>query len=746
MSGETRAIRELEQELEQVRETSIAVRAALGELLQVDEGDVDAAIDLTLASLGSLLHVDRAYVFRADGDRMTNTHEWCAAGIVPQIDDLVDLPLDTVRAWIAPFRRGEHIQITDVTALPDERTNERELLQPQGIQSLLVVPMLSLGELVGFVGFDSVRGRREFGVAEVEALRTAADTMTAVEVRRRANRDARDAQARLAALTTHSTDLVLTIDDAGDILYASNSWRTVGHPPDGLVGHTWRDMVHPDHHHQIALAFGERRPAVSRLPDFRLRRTEPPTWLSGTVADLRTDPVIGAFVLNAHEVTERRNYEKQMEFDALHDRLTGLGNRVLFDDRLTNACRRASRTGDKVAVAFLDVDHFKVVNDSHGHGVGDQVLRAVAARIASVVRPGDLVSRFGGDEFVVLLDGIESLEFLDACCPRILDSLTEPIVVGDIAYDVSASIGVAHGAGTDLEPSDLVRDADTAMYRSKDLGRSRVTRFDASLHIAVVRRSEIVARIRDAISREDIEVHFQPVVELTTGRIVGAECLARWSDPDLGDIGPAEFVPIAEQSAMVVALDELVLRRAGALLARLPESIGVSVNVSAQEFGDADLPLRFARTIDDHALDGNRLTIEITETALIRDPGRTAELVRELQGYGVSVALDDFGVGFSSLALLQALPIDILKIDRSFVRGAIDSARNRHLVAAVANLARDLDIVAVAEGISSEGDVAAMTDLGLRLGQGFHFGRAIPADEFVERVTGSHSGDSDPRQ
>ncbi len=721
-------------ELASLFESQDLVHEITKRFLHVNSFDADAAIDDALACLGGSLEIDRTYTFVFDGDLMDNTHEWCAPGITPEREHLQRVPIVSFAEWMGQLADGESVYIADVPGLPEERREEREHLASQGILSLLVVPLLSFGELVGLVGFDSVRTHREFHRIEIGLLRSLADVITSVLVRRRSEAKAELAEQRLAALTRYTTDFILIVDEGHRIAFASRSWDRLGLEPASMVGTPWQDFVHPSDVRSILrltepLATQQVAGRVIHLPDFRVRSVDDGwRWFAGSISDVRHDGVVDGMVVNAHDITTRRGVQDQLAHDALHDPLTGLGNRTLFTERLHAVTRRPPDARRSVAVAFLDLDRFKLVNDGHGHVAGDDVLMEVGRRLSQVIREGDTVARFGGDEFVVLLDGFDGADDVGQLIHRLQESLAPPVVVdGGNHYRVTASIGVAISTGGDA--ADILRDADTAMYQAKQKGRGSVVVFDETLRTKVLRRLTLLQRLPLAVEDDRIGVVFQPVVDVASSRVVGAEALARWDDDELGVVPPVEFVPIAEETGQLSRLGEWVLDRAIEAVTRWPEHMSVAVNLSSSQLTHPGLVATIGCTLDRYGVPASRLCVEVTESSLVHDPATAVPVLRELRQLGVRTALDDFGTGYSSLAMLRELPIDILKIDRVFVRGVHDDQRDRRLVDAVISLANDFGMDTLAEGVELAEQRDVLIDAGCAYAQGFLFGRPMPAEQ-----------------
>jgi diguanylate cyclase (GGDEF)-like protein len=435
---------------------------------------------------------------------------------------------------------------------------------------------------------------------------------------------------------------------------------------------------------------------------------------------------------------ERRRTEQQTQHEALHDPLTDLPNRNLFLDRLAHALSAAARRGTSIAVLFLDLDQFKLVNDSLGHAAGDELLAAVAPRIEQALRPGDTVARFGGDEFAVLAEDIGNERGATRIAERVAETLTRPFILRGREHFVSASIGIAIGEGSEA-PEALIRDADSALYRAKERGRGRYEIFDEVMRSRVIEHMQTENDLRRAIQREELELHYQPVVKLRDGSIIAMEALLRWNHPDRGMIGPLGFIPIAEESRLIVPIGRWVIeqacREAAAWHERHPDSapVSVAVNLSARQLADPGLLSHIEGSVQANRIDPSNLWLELTETTLLNETSFVERTLESLRALGVRLVLDDFGVGFSSLGSLKRLPLSMIKLDRSFVENLTESSHDAAIVRAVNEMADTIGIGVVAEGIESDEQMRLASALGCGFAQGFHFSEPLPI-EHVERL------------
>ena len=455
-----------------------------------------------------------------------------------------------------------------------------------------------------------------------------------------------------------------------------------------------------------------------------------------------------AILVLANDITDRKKYEAQLTHQALHDDLTGLANRALLHDRLEQALARSGRSDDQVAVLFLDLDRFKVINDSLGHGAGDELLVSAAERIVGALRPGDTAARFGGDEFVVLCEDVRGPSEATAIAERLVAMLSQPFMVHGQEVVLTASAGVVLAEASQSAVT-LLRDADAAMYRAKDLGRARAELFDTELRNRAITRLDTELSLRRALERDELTVVYQPTVRLSDRAVVGAEALVRWCHPDRGVILPGEFIGVAEESGLIVALGEHVLRvacveagrwraHARAVGAQLPV---VSVNLSPRQLSHPGLIDMVTEALDRAGAEPEALVLEVTETALVDDVGRAVQALRDLRALGVGLALDDFGTGYSSLSHLRALAVDVVKVDRSFVSRLERHGNESAIVASVVQVAHALGLTVVAEGVESDEQCAELLELGCDVGQGYLFARPGPAADLGSLpLAGGHPG------
>jgi diguanylate cyclase (GGDEF)-like protein/PAS domain S-box-containing protein len=570
----------------------------------------------------------------------------------------------------------------------------------------------------------------------------------------------REAERRMRDILENVRLVAVLRDTNGDVTFANEFVvELLGCTEEDVVGVNWFDsFVAPEHREGLratftdALAMGSVSPHEESEVMTRLGERRTISWNHTLLHDV-DGRVIGAASIGS-DVTERRRFEQQLLHDAFHDALTGLPNRALFLDRLGGALARLKRHPERrLAVLFLDLDRFKLINDSLGHSVGDELLVAISRVLRDAVRPGDTVARLGGDEFTVLLEDLDDPAEATVVAQRILSSLNVPFVLSGHEVFATASVGIALSSRHYEMPEDMVRDADTAMYRAKSEGKARHRVFDASMHTHALELLALESDLRRAVEHKRFVVHYQPIVELASGAVVGVEALVRWDHSQRGMIGPGEFIHLAEETGLVVNISDQVLwqscRDARGWEEQFPFPVCVNVNLSTRAFSEPDLVERVAGVLEQTKLSASRLKLEITESALMENPDTTAIMLHRFRELGARICIDDFGTGYSSLSYLLRFPVDTLKIDRSFVAAIGRGQRNAQLVGTMVALARSLGMDVVAEGVETEEQRRYLLELGCAHAQGYLFSRPLIVAELESLLASPRArqiGTRDPGQ
>ncbi len=551
----------------------------------------------------------------------------------------------------------------------------------------------------------------------------------------RQNGQLKRSEERFRSLVQSSADVNLILRPDGTIAYESPAVeRVLGYPADERVGKHPLDLVHPDDRAWASQVLGD----VLRLTrseiggEIRLRHADG-SWriVEFSAKNLVDDPAVTGVVVNYRDVTARKALEDELKRQAFHDSLTGLANRALFADRLEHAISRARRFPEPLAVVFVDLDDFKTVNDSLGHAEGDQLLVAVAGRLDRAVRAGDTIARMGGDEFAILVEDSTDGDAPMEVARRVLATLDAPFEHAGKELFVRASVGIAISAVGDTA-DEVLRNADVAMYTAKSNGKNRIEVFKPSMHTAALARLALKGDLERALARGEFGLLYQPIMRLATGDLIGVEALLRWYHGERGTVGPAEFIPVAEETGLILPLGRWVLeqacRQAAAWNAGADRPLSVSVNVSGRQLQQPGYVDEVASVLAETGLEPRCLTLELTESVLMYDAEAATTILGELKGLGVRVAIDDFGTGYSSLNYLRRFPIDELKIDRSFVASLQDGPEQAAVVLSILKLSETLRLETVAEGIEEAGQLTALQALGAELGQGFYFARPLSAD------------------
>ena len=720
----------------------------------LEESSWELAIGDVLARIGGAACASRAYVFENEMNSqselcMTQRAEWTAEGIPPTMDD----PENTAFPYRKGFDRWER-ELREGRTIAGKREempeSERADMDDESIRSVAAVPAFVGGEWWGFVGFDDCVTDRDWSQAELDALRVAADTLGAAISRDRAIHGMQDAERRYRALVEQIPAVVYLdpVREDSDSLYVSPQVvELLGVSQEEWIvdPYCWRSHVHPE---DIERVWQEYTAAYNNhLPlnhEYRMVHEDGTIkWVmeqAYPIDDSEGNPWLVQGMI--FDITERKKAEEQVAFLAYNDKLTGLPNRALFEEMLEISLARARRHDLGVGVLFLDLDNFKLVNDSLGHAAGDVLLVQLAERLRGCTRETDLVARQGGDEFLLLLSDLErgsgTLPGTDAAtlvaesvAERVHEALREPFDLGGTQFYASGSVGISLFPQDAHDLDSLLKNADTAMYQSKRSAPGGYVLFRTSDEDPIEKLS-LATRLRRAVEERHWVLHYQPILDLGDGRMTGVEALIRWQDPTGGITPPGEFIPLAEEMGLIEAIGDWVmdeLAKQDLAWRAMGLDLDVSFNLSPRQLFSPNVSERMISRLQEHGVDPTHVTVEITESTAMTDPDRTQRILQELHAWGLKLAIDDFGTGYSSLARLKHMPVDILKIDQSFIR---DVDRERDLagmVRAMIQLAQSLGMLPLAEGIETPGELEFLRGNGCRLAQGFLFSRPVPARE-----------------
>ena len=544
----------------------------------------------------------------------------------------------------------------------------------------------------------------------------------------------KDSDARFRALVQNSADIITIHDVDGTTTFeAPSASRVLGRPPGALIGHSPWESIHPRDVAGVRKAFeivvhGKTKPVPI---EFRYRHADGSwIWLEAVGNNLLDYPHVQGIVLTSRDITRRKAAERRIEHLAHHDFLTDLPNRSLLRDRLDVALAQARRHDQLVGVLFIDLDRLKVINDTLGHAAGDQMLREAATRLARCMREGDTVARLGGDEFMVVLSNLGDARGAAAAARKILDGLARPTELMGQEVFMSASIGVSIYPTDAADAEALIRNADAAMYSAKRHGGDNYQFYTSDLNVQAQERLALEQGLRVAEQRNELHLLYQPKIDLVSGKIIGVEALLRWQHPVLGSVSPERFIPIAEETGLIIPIGEWVLRTACEQI-RTWRALGidlpVAVNLSACQFRQRNLAATIHRILSEAVVPPQCLEIEITESDVMENAESAIATLGELKARGISISVDDFGTGYSSLSYLKRFPLDVLKIDRSFVRDIAVDSDDAAIVEAIIALARSLEIRVVAEGVETEDQKAFLNRSGCDFAQGYLFSPPVEA-------------------
>ena len=703
--------------------------------------------DAVRALLGDQSQADALLEVRIDGKLRAAAP---GGAETPQIDQLGRL----AESWL-PLVTGTTPILTAIRQLPEQA--RRGL---PGAEWMLLCPVTVKDRPTGdpLIGLIAVFGHERILTDQSATLEILAHqvalTVESIMLRQAVIRQRNEAYFR--TLVQDASDAIMIVGDDGTVKYATPSTATLFGAITVEGEHIW-DLVAPEERDGFAHTFMELRERARFGPRFVdqriIRRDGRMVHIQARCSDLRDEPTVDGLVFTLRDVTDQHKLEEEMKHRAFHDALTGLPNRVMLQDRIAQQLSSSRRSGVLAGVLFVDLDDFKVVNDTMGHSVGDELLVAAAARLANLVRASDTAARLGGDEFALLISNADTTTAVEAAAERVVVAFAEPFALSVGLVTSTVTVGVATTLDS-VDTDELLRHADLALYAAKAAGKRQWRRYQPVLSAGLLRRRELQEALEEAVNTNAFKLVYQPIVALDTGQLAGFEALVRWPHPQWGMMQPDQFIALAEETGQIIALGAWVLARATADLARwrreiaaspplgtaragtappaAPRDLYVSVNVSARQFDDSGFANNVRQVLAASGLEARALTLELTETALLRRDERLHADLAELKDIGVKLAIDDFGTGYSSLSYLRELPIDVVKMDKSFVDGIAESEQRLALAEGIVQIARTLRLEVVAEGIESEVQRDLLTAMGCHYGQGYVLAMPMPPDEAQE--------------
>jgi diguanylate cyclase (GGDEF)-like protein/PAS domain S-box-containing protein len=714
-------------------------------------------VERALETVGEALGVDRVIVLEGPGVGRPPTlrHTWQRAGIQPMTQEMLfasgiaGTPEEA--EWMAPALRNQPV----VTDRQSAGAAIRNMMTRFGIQSILTVPVLTAGRFWGMIGVDVCREPRQWTAAEIETLQTFAEVLGVVIMRQGDLESLRRSEERFRAVSETAQDAIILLDSAGRIeFWNPAAERILGHVAADAIGRELHQLIAPEAHRDRvrsgldSLIRTGTSATAGRTMEFSALRgdgDEVPVEVSVATMRLGTERHAVAVL---RDISERKRAEAQIARMARYDALTGLANRSVFVEGLQRSIAAARRSGKQFAVLYLDLDHFKDVNDTLGHPMGDRLLKGVGERLQAGIRESDIVARFGGDEFAVIQTDIETPEEAALLADRLVRALAEPFALAGNEVRTGASIGIAVYGADSPDAESLLSHADVALYRAKSEGRGTWRFFTTAMDDEVRARVALGGELRSAIASGQLFLEYQPQVDARSGHIVGVEALVRWNHPVRGIIGPALFVPVAESSGSIVPLGRWVLGEA-CRQARLWLDSGVqvplmAVNVSARQF---KTPLELEQDIDDvlrrTGFPAERLELELTESVLIEASREHNDALIRLRQKGIRLAVDDFGTGYSSLDYLRRFPVHRIKIAQTFVTTLTETSSTAAIVKAAIGLAHELNLDVVVEGVETARQFALVSGWGGNQIQGFYFSRPLPAAEIEPLLRAGHVAPAD---
>ena len=701
---------------------------------------VNSSIHYSLGLLAEFFNADRAYIFNYDFnlDLTSNTYEWCAPGILPQIDELQSQPMENFPEWLSAHLAKKPFIIDDLETFPASPL--KDVLQPQGIKSLIAYPIYDQEQCIGFVGLDSVKNITHYGELEIKLLALFSELIVGLKKRQQTE----DSLLQAMIVFEQAYEGILITDEQGYIQNVNASFVEMsGIAKENLLEKPFYALDWSvDSEMEKAVVWNALKNMGYWTGELKKQRHDQSEFIVRVnISNVKnTDGAIEHFVMVFAEQGEINRHSERARLSSHYDSLTQLPNRLILTEQLGKAMLETSQKSQLLGLVFFDVDNFKQINDTYSHEKGNQLLIELAKRLRAHLRMTDFIARIGGDEFAIIIDKADSQTQINLTVDKLLNLVNEPFCLNQDTFHITASMGVTYfPQDDDLDPDQLIRQADQAMFQSKQAGKNRIKHFDMNLDKSIRGRYQNIARIRSGFTNQEFELYYQPKVNMRTGMVESLEALIRWNQPNQGVLRPYQFLPEIEGHYLSVELGEWVIETALQQieeLERLGFTLGISVNIDGLQLQQADFVAKLKRALLRHpTVKPALLEIEILESAALDDIDDVSRVIRNCRDLGIRVSLDDFGTGYSSLTYLKQLKANALKIDQSFVRDMLTDPEDLAILEGVIGLANAFQLQVIAEGVESADHMDILMRLGCNIAQGYAISRPLMAHNLVDWIT-----------
>ena len=701
--------------------------------------NIDEVINKSLEKIGKMCNVNRTYLFLFNNDCsiMNNTHEWCADDIEPQKENLQNIESKDLQWWMKNLLEGNTINIYDVSKM--HKCIEKEMLEAQNIKSLLVIPLSYNNKLLGFLGFDNTTEYRIWKDWDLSLLKLFGNMVIGILEKNKVEKFLQESEEKYKDLIGNFYDAVI-IHKNGKILLANKAAlqyiedKNIKNVQD-VINKNIFDFLNIDDHKELVTRIEKIRagiPLKSLEYEFK--------YSNGDIAylEINSMPLMYENQLTTQtiikNITERKNSEKTINKLAYYDTLTDLPNRTFFNKNIEKEIETIDKN-QKLALIFFDIDRFKNINDTLGYHIGDKLIREISIRIKKIIDNNILFCRIDGDEFC-LLSRINNIEEITDLANTILNLFSEPFFIDDYELFITLSMGIGVYPDNSENISTLIRNADIAMYKAKELGRNNFQLFDKLFIKTTLNNLNTVNKLRKALDKNEFILYYQPKINLKTNKIIGAEALIRWHDPDIGIIPPSEFISIAEETGLIIKMGEWVLFEACKKCKEWHDmgfNINVAINISAKQFEHYNFINKVTEIINKTGVNPKFIEFEITESIIMKDIDVAIEIINILKKIGITISLDDFGTGYSSLSYINKISVDTLKIDRSFIKDLDINNNSKSIITAIIAMAHSLNQLVLAEGIETKEQIEFLCDKKCDMAQGYYFSKPIDSKEFINK-------------